>query len=364
MTKTDLKLFLFLLLCIILLGMAEAVSHSRFTSPAFSTHQGQKGSSEVEAPVVEKTYVPQFVLVSFDGSRQLEIWKMISDLEDELGQSGTRLDVTHFINAAYFLTPQNRHLYKGPGQIAGKTNIGVSEDLEHVKNRILEVNKAIAHGDEIAVHTVGHFSGLHWSKEDWLSELDQFNLIMFGLNKMYSNETMPKINLAADSMVGFRAPYLDHGNNLFEALHVLPGYRYDSSEVGDGVSWPTKDGSGLWHIPLGMMTRGENKRNVLVMDYNWYEQDTHVTEKLKRGTPEWQHVYDETLKGLKDYFLLNYRGNRAPVLIGYHFETWNDGVYWEVLKTFVKQVCGRQEVRCGTFKELVNYLDTHGVPSK
>lgn len=355
MSKDNFKIFNFLILCIVLLGLASAVQNA----PRMLIKIKRKTPPAPPAPP-RLTYVPQFVLISFDGSRAIDIWKMLAEFKDEMKAQGIHLNYTHFINAAYFLTEDNRNIYQPPGEPQGFTNIGVSEDLDHVRQRILEVNKAVADGDEIAVHTVGHLSGRYWSMDDWLKELGQFNNIMYGLPQLYSNDNMPALNLKPSDVVGFRAPYLDHDKSLYVALHSLkPEFRYDSSEVGTN-DWPTRDEKGLWHIPLGTMER--NGRSVLAMDYNWYVQDSYTKDVIKKGTDEWQKVYDETLAGLRRYFEENYKNGRVPVLVGYHFQTWNDGVYWEVLKTFARETCGKPEVRCGTFKELADYLDDYGVP--
>ena len=362
MTKNDFKIFNFLVLCIILLGFASAVKQVTFyRGPFHHAVPSQTPASTTTAPP-KLTYIPQFVLVSFDGSRAIDIWEMITQLKQEMRAQGKPLNVTHFINTAYFLTDKTREIYQGPHKSRGKTNIGISEDLEHIRSRINEVNKALADGDEIAVHTVGHFSGLLWSKEDWKSELEQFNSILFGLDKLYPDASLPKLNLTMKDVIGFRAPYLDHGPGLFEALHEVSRYRYDTSEVGATNSWPWKDKKGLWRIPLGSMNRGGEKRRIIAMDYNWYFHDSKAVDIIKKGTTEWTKIFDDTSKGLLEYFNENYTGNRAPVLFGYHFERWNDGVYMEVLKKVLGEVCGKPEVRCGTFKELVDYLDEYGIP--
>lgn len=361
MSKNDFKIFNFLVLCIILIGLASAVKNIKII-PSFLQI---KETPSPEVTPAKLSYTPQFVLISFDGSKAVSIWKDIREFKDQMNASGTPLNVTHFINAAYFLTNENKDLYQGPHQERGYTNIGVSEDLEHIRTRIEEVNKAIADGDEIAVHTVGHLSGLHWAKEDWLQELESFNAIMFGLDKIYPDAHLPPLNLKATDIIGFRAPYLDHDQNLYEALHELPQYKYDTSEVGDDSEWPTKDTHGLWHIPLGMVELGPNRTHILAMDYNWYLHDTNTKNTLTQGTAEWQRVYENTLKAMLDYFNHNYTGKRAPVLIGYHFSMdWNDGVYWKALKDFAREVCGKPEVKCGTFKELVNYMNEYGTPRR
>lgn len=359
MKKNDFKIFYSLVLCIILLGLATALKNVHIT---FLTAPLQKSVTDDS----KSTTTPQFVLISFDGARSVDTWKELRLLRDEESAKGVKLNYTFFMNAAYLLTPETKYLYHGPGKEVGKSNIGFSEDLAHLRIRINEMNLAIAAGDEIAPHTVGHFSGGLWSKEEWKEELTYFNQIMFGLDTMYSeypDANLPKLNLSKKDIIGFRAPYLDKSPGLFEALHEMH-FRYDSSEVGTGNAWPIKDAEGMWRIPLGTIHLGPDKTPSLAMDYNIYMHDSQAKNLIKKGTPEWKTAYDETLAGFLGYFNQNYSGNRAPVLVGYHFSTqWNDGVYWEVMKNFVREVCGKPDVRCGTFRDLVDYLDLHGTPA-
>ncbi len=361
MNKTDFKIFSLLLMCIVFLGLSSAFIDIIDQTRIIFAPKVKEAPIAPAIPTVP--YIPQFVLISFDGSRSNDIWKDIRSLKDEMRASSTPVNFTHFINAAYFLTSNTRHLYKGPGKEIGKTNIGVSEDLEHIRTRINEINIAIAEGDEIEPHTVGHFSGIGWTREQWKEEFASFNDIMFRLETIYPEAHLPRLTLATSSIIGFRAPYIDKSPGLYEALHDLH-MRYDTSEIGTGADWPTKDESGLWHIPLGTMKTGKAQRNVLAMDYNIYFQDSKALDIIKKGTPEWQTIHEDTLLAFLGYFNTNYSGNRAPVLVGYHFEGWNDGAYWEAMKSFTRQVCGKPEVRCGTFRELVDYLDKNGVPKK
>lgn len=359
MTSTDFKLFNFIVLCIILLGLASALRGLELTPPL-----RLPVAKTTPNPEPKLTYIPQFVLISFDGSRQTEIWKMIRLFKDEMRGAGKPINVTQFINTAYLLTRENKDLYQGPGRPRGTSNVGFSEDMDQLRIRVREINRAIADGDEIAIHTTGHFSGLNWSKEEWLQELASFDSILFGLGKLYPDAGLPRLHLSPEDVVGFRAPYLDHSPGLYEALPTISRMRYDSSEIGNANAWPYKDENGLWHIPLGMMEIGPYKKSILAMDYNLYARDSQAQDWIKKGTEAWDTIYNDTLHAFRGYFNSNYTGNRAPVLVGYHFEVWNDGVYWEVLKTFARETCGKPEVRCGTFKELVDYMDEYGVPGR
>jgi hypothetical protein len=57
------------------------------------------------------------------------------------------------------------------------------------------------------------------------------------------------------------------------------------------------------------------------------------------------------------YFDKNYNGNRAPLHIGHHFSKWNGGAYWSAMKDFALAICTRADVICGTYRELVSFME-------
>ena len=324
--------------------------------------------------VTKPTYTPQFIIFSFDGSKSIDMWKETRDFEHTMKAAAKPLNFTYFINAAYFLTPDKKDLYQAPRQDRGQSNIGFSEDLGHLRIRILAVNEAVADGDEIASHTAGHYWGGEWSAEEWLKEFRSFNALLFGTDTNYPEAHLPKLNLTQRDIVGFRAPALSIGPTLYIALS-LSDFTYDSSEVGNGREWPKKDSTGIWHIPLGTVHLNHGRSPVVAMDYSIRASEKKIVgsdteiesgEKgdLKKGTPAWNAVYHDVLGSYLDYFEKNYKSNRAPVLIGHHFATWDNFLYWEAMKEFAVQVCGKPEVRCGTFKDLVKYMNDYGVPKK
>ena len=78
---------------------------------------------------------------------------------------------------------------------------------------------------------------------------------------------------------------------------------------------------------------------------------------IKKGTAEWDNKVNDLTNAYISQFENNYATNRAPIVIDNHFSTWNDGLYWEALKGFAKKACGRTNVRCTTFSELVDYME-------
>ncbi len=126
--------------------------------------------------------------------------------------------------------------------------------------------------------------------------------------------------------------------------------------------WPTKDARGLWHISLAAMHLGDNPNPIVSMDYNLWMRQSSGKELDVKGTPQWDHDYNDVVAAYTNYFDTSYNGSRAPIVIADHFSKWNDGVYWEAMKTVAENVCGLPNVRCTTFSNLVDYLNTTGVP--
>lgn len=52
-----------------------------------------------------------------------------------------------------------------------------------------------------------------------------------------------------------------------------------------------------------------------------------------------------------------YTTNRAPFVIGNHFEEWNGGIYMNAVEDVLKAIAGRPEVRLVSFRQLVDWLD-------
>ena len=59
----------------------------------------------------------------------------------------------------------------------------------------------------------------------------------------------------------------------------------------------------------------------------------------------WQGLYDRS-----------YRGDRSPVIIGNHFETWNGGAYTDSLTDFLEANCRKPDTYCVSNEELLHWL--------
>jgi len=316
------------------------------------------GAPEVHYQVSSST--PQFVLLSFDGSKSVPMLNETLDFEQSMAQQGKPVRFTYFINASYFLTKDSGRIYQAPGQKPGVSNIGFSSTTEDIALRVAAFNRAQALGNEIGSHTVGHFDGSRWSQSDWQQEFSSFSSIM---GHIQQNNPSKAIDAPAflSGIRGFRAPLLGVNDNLYKVLSDFH-FMYDTSGVSKMDTWPYKDAYGIWRIPLALVFVGSSRSSIVSMDYNFYQHQTNAQDRVAKGTPAWNQYFNEVLSAYTEYFMTDYQGNRAPVVIAGHFSKWNDGLYWEAMKSFAESVCGRPQVQCVTYGELVNYLNAHGTP--
>jgi hypothetical protein len=91
------------------------------------------------------------------------------------------------------------------------------------------------------------------------------------------------------------------------------------------------------------------------MDYNFMVNQSGTTTQ---GDPDKHELWGEQMRdGLLRGFRRAYEGNRAPLIIGNHFESWNGGTYMRAVEEVIEDVCTKREVRCVSFRQLVDWLD-------
>jgi hypothetical protein len=201
---------------------------------------------------------------------------------------------------------------------------------------------ALEDGHEIGNHTHSHAHGRAFAADEWRNEITR------------CTDTLGGIGLPAAALHGFRAPYLEYGDGLFEAVASL-GFHYDCSiEDGwqpdmDGTNyrWPyTLDRGcpavetitphpGLWELPahpvivppdddcprygvapgLRAKLKGVNGHfdeaagKITGFDYNLW-----VAYRMTKA---------EFLATVKYSLDLRVRGNRAPFLLGAHTDYYS-----------------------------------------
>jgi hypothetical protein len=325
-----------------ILAVAAAASGCATSS---ESDNGQESALQAKAP-------PQYVLLAFDGSLNTAFWEESLAFAKATTDAGKPMKFTYFISGTYFipdaLKADHAKGYLAPHGLGwGKSAIGWGGTADVIKGRVDWVDRAATEGHEIASHANGHFDGTQWTYGDWKSEFDQFNSIFFG------ERAVKKLsNTALTDIVGFRAPLLGQGPGLYQVLNER-SYTYDTSKTSAPTYWPQKNGN-VWNFPLAELRIVGSGKKTLSMDYNfYYSQSRGVADPDHAGLYRKQ-MFDTYMA----YFKGNYYGNRAPVHIGHHFSKWNGGAYWAAMQDFAKEVCGKPDVKCVTYKELAKYMES------
>lgn len=286
----------------------------------------------------------QYVIISFDGAHELAQWQRSRALAARTGAS-----FTYFLSCVFLLSPETRSHYKAPGMKAGRSNVGFAASKKEVSDRISQIRLAHAEGHEIASHGCGHFDGKAWSKADWVKEFTEFDKIFrqtYALNGLSPEPADWKT--IADSVTGFRAPYLAAGKPLYQAL-AEKDFRYDASGVSRGPAL-ADSAQGLVRFSLPLITEGPSARRVLGMDYNLYVRHSGGFER-----PGEAKAFDErAYRAFSDAFAVQYARERIPLQLGFHFTLMNGGAYWRALERFLVETCAKPEVACISYRD---YLD-------
>ncbi|MGW0785732.1 hypothetical protein [Streptomyces sp. NPDC002913] len=298
---------------------------------------------------------PQFVVFSWDGAGE-DSQKLFSHFRAVAKKYDARM--TYFLSGVYLLPEEKKALYNPPQHAAGRSDIGFN-DTEGIRETLKELRAAWLDGNEIGTHFNGHFCGPDggvgtWSVEEWKSEISQAKSFVKGW-KTNAPDLKAEAPLPFDydkELIGARTPCLEGQKNMVAAARTM-GFRYDSSGVGNQV-WPAKK-DGLWDLPLQLVPVPGRAFETLSMDYNFmFNQSGTKTQ----GDPG-QHAYwgNQMRDGLLQAFGRAYNGNRAPLIIGNHFESWNGGTYMRAVEETIKTVCTQQDVQCVTFRQLADWLD-------
>jgi hypothetical protein len=301
---------------------------------------GQLGIIGIRHPVTikdPKISNPQFVILSFDGSRSATMWQQSLDFAKNAGFS---IKFTYFVSGVYLIPYKDRFTYQAPGQVPGGSKIGFADNDADVTERMGFINRAVTEGHEIGSHLNGHFSGINWNQNDWESEFSQFE--KFTKNKIDFN------------IIGFRAPNLGVNKYLWPVLKKH-GFEYEAGQMGRPDEWPRIEDGIIKFILPGINLTG-TKLYPLAMDYNFYVTQTGAKDTLNQQSAKWQIAKKQVVDSLMAYFNKNYAGNRAPVVFASHFSEWNDGLYWEAMKEFAGKVCIISDVKCTTYGEAVLYI--------
>ncbi|SEC48227.1 hypothetical protein SAMN04489727_3914 [Amycolatopsis tolypomycina] len=286
---------------------------------------------------------PQFVLFSFDGAGSHEHWSRYLSLAQSV-----HAHFSGFLSGIYLLTDEQRSRYTGPGHKPGAASIGFGGSAAEVATRVQDLNTAVAAGHQIGTHYNGHFcAGAEpgvgrWTTAGWTDEIGQFSRFVDDARDHLG------LHLSATDVTGGRTPCLE-GNwaQAFPAMRAA-GYTFDSSQPSDGVKWPTKL-DGIWEFWMPYVQVPALHKKVIMMDYNLWYQLGHSKNDAGRYT-------QATLDTYRGAYRAAFDGNRAPLVIGNHFNDWAGGAFSRAAEGFMGEVCTKPETVCATYAEVTKWM--------
>lgn len=262
-------------------------------------------------------------------------------------------------------------------------------------------------GHEMGNHTQSHSNGRPFSKEEWT---DEIQTAFEWLTKDYEPDTPDGdfgVGIPREQIYGFRSPFLNYNNELFEVLKE-EGIWYDCSieegiqldEDASGFAWPyTLDEGSAAHdyaedrgFDFRDFSLGKHPGMIELPAYalvippdevaDEYDFEPGLLGRILALVPErepdsdritgldYNLWYDAEL--LKEEFLaiLKYNldqrlsGNRAPFLFGVHTDFYRAD--WEAVETmerrreaieeFLDYAKSLSDVRVGTYKDVVDFI--------
>ena len=296
---------------------------------------------------------PQFVVFSWDGAGE-DGQKLFSRFRKVAKKYDATM--TYFLSGVYLLPEAKAGLYLPPQHSAGRSDIGFN-DTQGIKDTVRELRGAWLEGNEVGTHFNGHFCGKDggggkWSVAEWLSEIRQAKSFVKNWKSNAGLESEQPLPFDYDKeLIGARTPCLEGRPNFLRAASQL-GFRYDTSGINDQV-WPKKE-LGLWDLSMQLVPVPGRSFETLSMDYNFMVNQSGTV----KGDPSQREYWgDQMRNGLVQAFDRAYKGNRAPLIIGNHFESWNGGTYMRAIEETIATVCVKRDVKCVSFRQLADWLD-------
>ncbi|SMD25350.1 polysaccharide deacetylase [Lentzea albidocapillata] len=315
------------------------------TVPAPTPEQVQKQPWMHKLTPGEKP--PQFVLFSFDGAVSKQHWDKVLPIA-----KAKNAHVTGLLSGVYMLADPDKNQYQPPaGLKRGLSDISFGGTRQDVAARIAYLNQVIADGHEIGTHYNGHFctSGSQpsvdkWDTAAWNAELAQFKQIV-------DKARAAGLNLPADAVRGGRTPCLEgNWDQAFPAM-AANGLVYDTSKVALGVQWPTVQ-NGLYEFPMPEVRVPALGKQVVMMDFNlWYSLNQAKDEPWRAA--DFTQIVLDTYKSVHQAAL---NGNRAPIVVGNHFNEWNGNAFSTAMEQFMEYVCDKPETVCATYTEVIQWM--------
>lgn len=294
---------------------------------------------------------PQFIIFSFDGAGSPDKWAEFRAIADPKGAL-----FTGFLSGVYLLPDSAKSAYTGPGHAAGKSSIGFGGTPQDVAAMVAALNDARASGYEIGTHYNGHFcagagpSGKDWSTAQWSDELSQFFTLLQNFNSI-GGVPGPALSLTQADIKGGRTPCLEGTpETLFPAL-AAAGMQYDTSEVSQGMKWPSLI-NGIWEFAMPSVRIPALNSNAIAMDYNFWYKFNQAKDEPARA-PEFTQMVLDTYRSMYQAVLA---GNRAPLVIGNHFNDWSGNAFNPAVATFMGEACDDPGTVCTTYENVLAWM--------
>lgn len=300
----------------------------------------------------------QYVLVSFDGagdSADVDRWLAVGRAVDA--------HFTFFLSGVYLLAGDRAERYRPPRHAPGSSDIGFAIALPgtdvraNIAQLVRALNDAAAAGHEVAAHFNGHFCGRgagavgSWGPADWRAEIAEFTELVGWVGP---NNDLSDVAPTFGPAVGARTPCLEGILPFERQALAAAGYRYDASEPAD--RGPVR-ADGVWEIPIRSMEVAGTPYRTLATDYNLYLDQSQAEDADPALLPAFRA---QAIATYRAYFRRHYEGNREPMMFAHHFEDWNGGIYASALEQLLAEICRMRDVRCVSYRELVDVLDGAG----
>jgi len=342
---------------------APQTTTTTLPSPQNSTASSPAGRPASNIPMTKLKpgqKPPQFIIFSIDGSGNHRRWQ---DFMAAAAPTNSRF--VAFLTGLYLLGDPGKMSYTGPGHSRGKASIGFGGPQSDIVTEVKDLNQAYSRGHEIGTHYNGHFcagddpSGAAWSTADWNSELDQFFHFLTNWQQLNGYQSVPALRVPVTSIKGGRTPCLEGKWDQLVPAWKAHGMTYDSSMPAPytGIAWPTQR-DGIWDFPMPTVYSPGFKDTVMAMDFNFWvkfngakDQPGTAAQVRAKVAQTYQYMYDRA-----------FAGNRAPVLISNHFNTWNGDSFNPPALDFTRSTCGRPDTFCTTYSDVIAWMRLQDPP--
>jgi peptidoglycan/xylan/chitin deacetylase (PgdA/CDA1 family) len=326
---------------------SAASAGSYACTPVLAGPNGRCASTDIPGGL-SLLNTPQFVLVTWDDCITPETEALVRDVMPASLQNPDKRPLP----ATYFVS-----LEGCPG------NGGTSSDAL--------IRQRYNAGDEIAVHTKTHTTSATATLQTWRRELQDVKA------------HFARLGLGADAGKGFRAPYLATNPAMYQALSEL-GFLYDSSvfeppfwspvtrstlqyvwpfsyDVWDAANpaqfcanWaptnacPDRPHKGLWQVPLYYYATGTQSNPTY---YGAMDIGDPAYSGFSRPIAGESLLYLMRVHGLTRLY-----GNRAPLTLYFHAESFRDAGRRATYRQFLGEMLQHDDVWVVTMQGLIEWM--------